>query len=39
LLSDSKYGYSVEANVLGISLLRSPIYPDPYADRHEHSLT
>ncbi|MBV8901604.1 MAG: alpha-mannosidase [Verrucomicrobia bacterium] len=39
LLSDSKYGYSVEANVLGISLLRSPIYPDPHADRHEHSLT
>jgi alpha-mannosidase len=39
LLSDSKYGYSAEANVLGISLLRAPIYPDPYADGHEHGLT
>jgi alpha-mannosidase len=39
LLSDSKYGYSAEGNVLGVSLLRSPIYPDPHADAHEHSLT
>lgn len=38
LLSDSKYGYSAEASVLGVSLLRSPVYPDPYADRREHSL-
>jgi alpha-mannosidase len=39
LLSDTRYGYSAEGNVLGLSLLRSPIYPDPYADGHEHSLT
>ncbi|MBV9491788.1 MAG: alpha-mannosidase [Verrucomicrobia bacterium] len=40
LLSDSKYGYSVRANVLGISLLRSPIYPDPYADESDdHCFT
>jgi alpha-mannosidase len=36
LLNDGKYGHSVEGGVLGISLLRSPLYPDPFADEGEH---
>jgi len=39
LLNDSKYGHSVRDNVLGISLVRSPIYPDPLADEGEQSFT
>jgi len=37
LLNNSKYGYDDEGNVLRISLLRSPTWPDPDADRgHQH---
>lgn len=39
LLNDGKYGYSAKDNVLGISLLRSPLYPDPLADEGEHHFT
>jgi alpha-mannosidase len=39
LLNDSKYGHSAHGNVLGISLLRSPIHPDPLADEGEHRFT
>ena len=38
LLNDAKYGHSVRDNVLGMSLLRSPIYPDPLADEGEQQL-
>ena len=38
LLNIGKYGYNVNGNVLGISLLRSPIYPDPYADEGDHEF-
>jgi alpha-mannosidase len=38
LLNNGKYGYSAQRNVLGISLLRSPIYPDPYADEGDHEF-
>jgi alpha-mannosidase len=38
LLNNGKYGYSAHGNVLGISLLRAPIYPDPYADEGEHEF-
>jgi alpha-mannosidase len=38
LLNNGKYGYSGQGNVLGISLLRSPIYPDPYADEGDHEF-
>ncbi|MCX5496736.1 glycosyl hydrolase-related protein [Kaistia dalseonensis] len=38
LLNDAKYGHSVHDNVLGLSLLRSPIYPDPLADEGEQSF-
>lgn len=37
LLNNSKYGYDDEGNVLRLSLLRSPTWPDPDADRgHQH---
>jgi alpha-mannosidase len=39
LLNDGKYGHSARDNVLGISLLRSPLYPDPFADEGEHRFT
>lgn len=39
LLTDSKYGYSAHQNVLAVTLLRSSIYPDPYADEGEHEFT
>ena len=39
LLNDGKYGYSAKDNVLGVSLLRSPLYPDPLADEGEHHFT
>jgi alpha-mannosidase len=38
LLNNAKYGYSAHSNVLGISLLRAPIYPDPYADEGDHEF-
>jgi alpha-mannosidase len=39
LLTDSKYGYSIEGNVIGLSLLRAPIYPDPFADEGSHEFS
>jgi alpha-mannosidase len=39
LLNDGKYGHSVRDNVLGISLLRSPVHPDPLADEGHHHFT
>lgn len=39
LVNDGKYGHSVRNNVLGISLIRSPIYPDPGADEGYHRFT
>ena len=38
LINVGKYGYNVNGNMLGISLLRSPVYPDPYADEGEHEF-
>ena len=39
LLNDAKYGYSAHGNVLTLSLLRSPLYPDPGADEGRHAFT
>ena len=39
LLTSSKYGYSAKGNVLGLSLLRGPLMPDPSADAGEHVFT
>jgi len=38
LLNDGKYGHSARGGVLGLSLVRSPIYPDPLADEGEQSF-
>ncbi|HZJ26773.1 MAG TPA: alpha-mannosidase [Acidimicrobiia bacterium] len=39
LLNDCKYGYDVTGNVLRLSLLRAPSWPDPTADRGRHHFT
>jgi alpha-mannosidase len=36
LLNQSKYGYDAVGNVLRLSLLRSPTWPDPEADQGHH---
>jgi alpha-mannosidase len=36
LINESKYGYDAKDNVLRLSLLRSPTWPDPEADRGHH---
>ena len=38
LLNNSKYGYDVKGNVIRLSLLRSPEWPDPTADRGKHTI-
>ena len=38
LLNNSKYGYDVKDNIMRLSLLRSPDWPDPTADRGEHEI-
>lgn len=39
LLNDCKYGYDVQGNVLGISLIKSAVHPDETADRKVHHFT
>jgi alpha-mannosidase len=39
LLTDAKYGYSAHGNVIGLSLVRGPLYPDPLADEGTHRFT
>lgn len=39
LLNDGKYGHHVMGNEVGISLLRSPVYPDPLADEGLQTFT
>ncbi len=38
LLNNAKYGYDIKGNVMRLSLLRSPKWPDPTADRGKHSI-
>jgi alpha-mannosidase len=38
LLNTSKYGYDIKGNVMRLSLLRSPKWPDPTADRGKHVI-
>ena len=38
VLDDGKFGRSCHGNVLGLSLLRCPNFPDPGADRGEHVI-
>jgi alpha-mannosidase len=39
LLNSAKYGHDIKGNVMRLSLLRSPKYPDPLADRGKHSMS
>ena len=39
LLNDSKYGYDAVGNQLRLTLLRSPVWPDPDADRERHRFS
>ncbi len=39
LLNDSKYGYDIKDNRMRLTLLRSPNYPDPIADKGEQEFT
>ena len=36
VLNDCKYGHDVRANVIRLTLLRSPTWPDPVADQGQH---
>ena len=38
VINESKYGYDAKGNVLRLSLLRSPTWPDPEADRGHHEF-
>ncbi len=39
LLNNAKYGHNVRGNRLGMSLVRSPVNPDPHADEGTQSFT
>ena len=39
LLNDCKYGHRVKEGLISLNLLRSPVYPDPTADRGDQSFT
>jgi alpha-mannosidase len=39
LLNDGKYGHHADGSELGLTLLRSPVYPDPLADEGEQAFT
>lgn len=38
LLNDCKYGYDIKDNVMRLTLLRSPNYPDPTGDKGVHDF-
>lgn len=39
LLNQAKYGYDTKGSIMRLSLLRSPVWPDPTADRGEHKIS
>lgn len=39
MLNDCKYGVSVRNGVIGLSMLKSAIYPNPEADKEVHEFT
>ena len=39
LINESKYGYDAIGNQLRLTLLRSPVWPDPEADRGHHHFS
>lgn len=38
LLNDCKYGHRVKNGLISLNLLRSPVFPDPKADRGQHTF-
>lgn len=38
LINDCKYGYDIHDGVMGMSLLKSAIYPNPDADKEKHEF-
>ncbi len=38
LLNRAKYGGDIRENVMRLTLLRAPVYPDPLADRGKHRI-
>ena len=39
LLNNGKYGHSVVGGTIGLSLVRGPLHPDPFADEGEHRFS
>jgi len=39
LLNDGKYGYNVLEGTIGVSLVRGPLHPDPFADEGAHHFS
>jgi len=39
ILNNGKYGHSCHGNVMGLTLLRSPMFPCPNADQGKHDFT
>jgi alpha-mannosidase len=39
VLNDCKYGWDIKDNVIRLTLLRAPEYPDPIADKGRHEFT
>jgi alpha-mannosidase len=39
LLNNGKYGHSVVGGTIGLSLVRGPLHPDPFADEGEHHFS
>jgi alpha-mannosidase len=39
LLNNCKYGHDIKNNVIRLTLLRSPVWPDPLADRGKHEFS
>ncbi|MFN2323625.1 MAG: alpha-mannosidase [Trueperaceae bacterium] len=38
LLNDGRYGHAAHGGTLSLTLVRSPIFPDPWADEGEHEV-
>ncbi|OQC12726.1 MAG: Mannosylglycerate hydrolase [Firmicutes bacterium ADurb.Bin080] len=38
VLTESKYGWRVKEGLISLNLLRSPVWPDPEADRGKHTI-
>lgn len=38
ILNDCKYGYSVKDGIIGLTMLKSALYPNPEADKESHTF-